>query len=73
MSRLNALVAPAAPAPPTAADIAARWAAVEEARGAARQAAIHRLMETVSSLPPDEQIDHVQRLNRLAAAEGPAR
>lgn len=72
MARLNDLVAQAAPPPgqPTALELDGEWAAVKGSEGAAREAAIQRLTETVSRLPPQDQIEHMQRLNQILQAGG---
>ena len=73
MARLNELAGAAAAPPQAEPDVASQWAAVERAEGRTRQEAIARLMQTVHRLPPEEQIEHMQRLNALVRAAQPAR
>lgn len=72
LTRLNEMVAASGPRPTAPPDLASIWSALDSAQGPQRQDAIRRLQEAASRLPPEEQIEHLERLNRLTATDRPA-
>ena len=51
-------------------NIADQWSAVERAQGSEKQAAIRQLVESIHQLPLEQQIEHMQRLNKVAGQTG---
>jgi hypothetical protein len=66
-ARLNQMVIPAGSTTPNETIMAERWATVERTQGEARQTAINQLVEGIRQLPPEQQVEHTQRLNMLTA------
>ena len=65
MQRLNALAAKYRAPTPQPIDLDQQWRTIEGSSGPPKQAAIKTLLNEIGRLPPDQQAEHLERLNAV--------